>query len=292
MAGFSQDDYQQAITAGIDTGDNDPLSITGAAEGDEDLDDNLEDEVEDTTDDDITDDELGDDDQSALQGQTKAPKNTNGLYDKQSVQKIVRTRVATYQKKMEKMAPFKSAVDKICEITGLDPDSLVGRLEAMTDDEQAKILGMNVNQVRQARQARSQLQATEGKTRSLQREMDITKLKADARFADYDLFKEEIEDMLDDNPKLSVKQAYLAVKGDMALTSSAREAEQRTVEKSVIARQKGLVKPGSAGQNRATPKLSNDILMAARKVGMDPAEYAKYQGVDNLDSFRASRKKK
>lgn len=285
MGNFSQEDYQSQILAGIDGTDDDSiLSIEGN--------DDTDYEEDDVERDDIDNDEGVDDSEESPDDSETSPAEKVGTYNKDAVSKIVRTRVATYEKRLSKMAPFKNAVDKICEITGLDTNSLVARLEAMSEAEQAQILGLTPEQVRANKIAQSQLKATESQNKTLQRQMDFSQLKADKRFSDVDLFKEEIEDMLDDNPRMSVKQAYLAVKGEIALTAAERQGEERAKARQVINSQKRLVKSGPAAPAQKGPKISNEIIAAARKVGMDPAEYAAYQNVDNLDSYRNIKKKK
>lgn len=278
---FSQSEYQKQIMQGVDIGGDEVLSLGGLPE---DLEDDVEVEV---------------DEQNAVQedGEEVEVEQDEGepapdTYDKDTVQKIIRTRVKTYEKRLERMNPYKQAVEKIGEITGLSPEDLLSRLDAMSETEQAQILGITPEQVRATKSARGQLRETQQNTRSLQRDMDIMKLKADPHFKDIELFKEEIVDLLEDNPKLSVKQAYLAVKGDLALTAAARDAEERATTRQVVNAQKKVVKPGAGGTALAVRKISGDVVAAAHKVGMDPAEYAAYQGIDNLDSYRNSKKKK
>jgi len=207
-------------------------------------------------------------------------------YGKDQVQAIIKTRVGTITRKVEKLQPYKQAFDRISEITGMDVNQLMTRLNNMSEQEQATILGIPVEQVRAAKQARTQNIQTLTENQKLKRQLDEQTLKTDKRYSDYDLYKDEIDDLLEENPKLSVKQAYLLVKGDTATTAAVRDAEQRVVNKQVIARQKGIVKPSGAGSGAQGPKLSNEILSAAKAIGMDPVEYARYQAIDNIDSYR------
>ncbi len=207
-------------------------------------------------------------------------------YGKDQVQAIIKTRVGTITRKVEKLQPYKEAFDRISEITGMDVNQLMARLNNMTEQEQATILGIPVEQVRAAKQARVQNTQTLTENQKLKRQLDEQTLKTDKRYSDYDLYKDEIDDLLEENPKLSVKQAYLLVKGDTATTAAVRDAEQRVVNKQVIARQKGIVKPSGAGAGAQGPKLSNEIISAAKAIGMDPVEYARYQAIDNIDSYR------
>lgn len=212
-------------------------------------------------------------------------------YKQSQVEGIVKTRVSTLNKRVEKLNSYKTAVDKICEITGLDFDSLTSRLSGMTVDEQAKLLGMTPEQVKATQQTRAEIQREKGTSQSLQRQLEETQLKLDPKYKDIELYKEEIDDLLDDNPKLTLKQAYTLVKGDTAVQAAARDAEQRTIAKQVNSRTKAMAKGGAVSAKQA-PALSDAVVAAAKQVGMDPVEYAKFQKIENIDDYRASIKKK
>lgn len=236
-------------------------------------------------DDDIPDDEGVEDDVEDMEV-TQKPVTKEQMYGKDQVQKIVQTRVNTFTRRVEKLTPYKEAFDRISELTGMDVNQLMARINSMSDQEQAQILGMTPEQVRAARTARQEVMTERGKNQSLSRQLEETQLKTDKRFSDYDLYREEIEELLEENPKLTCKQAYTIVKGDTVTTAAVRDAEQRAINKQVIARQKGIVKPAGASTQKG-PKLSPDIVSAAQRTGMDPVEYAQFQSIDNIDAYRA-----
>ncbi len=242
-----------------------------------------EEEVEEEIDEEAEEDEeLAEDEEQPV---VRKPKD-DYRYGKDQVQAIIKTRVGTINRRVEKLQPYKEAFDRISEITGMDVSQLMTRLNSMSEQEQATILGIPVEQVRAAKQARAASTQTQTENQKLKRQLDETTLKTDRRYADYDLYKDEIDELLEDNPKLTVQQAYLLVKGDTATTAAVRDAEQRVVNKQVIARQKGIVRPSGAGPGAQGPKLSSEILTAAKAIGMDPVEYARYQSIDNIDSYR------
>lgn len=210
-------------------------------------------------------------------------------YKKDQVEKIVSTRVNTLNKRNEKLIQYKAAVDNICEITGLDFDTLTKKLTGMSPQEQAAVLGVTVEQAQAAQHTRKLEKTVLTENQRLTRQIEEKDLRADKRYSDYDIFKEEINDFLEENPKLSLKQAYLLVKGDVALEAAARDAEQAAIARQVNASNKGIVKPG--GTTGPTTKLSAGVVSAAKAVGMDPVEYANYSKVDNLDAYRAMKKK-
>lgn len=239
--------------------------------------------------------ETGDPDEDGGEDVPGSDESTDGAsdepsYKKSQVESIVKTRVGTLNRRIDKLQNFKKAVDKMCEITGLDFEKLANRLETMTVEEQAKILGMTPQQIRDAQQSRAEVAKERGVNQTLARQLEEQKLMADPKFSDFDLYKDEIDELIEENPKLTLKQAYLLAKGDTAVTSAARDAEQRALAKQVNSQKKGVVKPvGSSGKSGT--KLSAEVVSAAKAVGMDPVEYAKYQSIDNLDSYRASKKK-
>lgn len=211
-------------------------------------------------------------------------------YKKGQVEGIVKTRVATLNKRIDKLGSYKTAVDRICELTGLDFDTLTSKLGGMTEIEQAKLLGLTPEQVREKRMASAQIAKERGTNQTLTRQLEEQKLMLDPKFKDYDLYKEEIDDILEDNPKLSLKQAYTLAKGENAISAASRDAEQRAIAREVNSKSKSLVKGSSVGTKPGL-KISADVVAAAKAVGMDPAEYAKYQGIDNIDAYRNSKKK-
>ena len=226
------------------------------------------------------------DDEDEEESKTDEP-----TYKKGQVQQIVQTRVSTLNKRIEKLSGYKKAVDRICEITGLDFNNLLNKLEAMTDQQQAQILGMTVQQVQQARAARRGIVGRTDEEQSLHTKLGILELKQDRRYADVDLYSEEINDILADNPKLTVKQAYLLAKGDNAVNAATRDAEQRQIAKRVNAKSKKVIKPASGASSKG-PKLSSDIIQAAKIAGMDPVEYQQFRNMKNIDDYHKYKKSK
>ena len=87
------------------------------------------------------------------------------------------------------MKPYETAVKKISELTGLDVNNLISRLESLSDAEQAKILGITPQQLSQQKQLKQSQKAVNEQAQKLQRELDEQKLLADPKFKDYPLFK-------------------------------------------------------------------------------------------------------
>lgn len=261
-------------------------------------DDGLDDEA-------LTDDETShEDDEESLEDsdadesseeddeEDKPRKKKDSLYTKDVVQKIVKNRVGTLTRKVDRLKGYQRAVEKICDITGLDFDTLVDRLESMTDDQQAKVLGLPVSQIRQARETRRNLSREKNEKRDLQLKLGIIELRQDKRYRDIDLYVDEIKDILDDNPNLTVKQAYLLAKGDNVIEAATRDAEQRQVAKRVNAQTKKIVKSSAGPGGVTTPKISREDKAAAKLAGMDPVEYIQFKNIRNLDQYNEYRKQK
>jgi hypothetical protein len=211
-------------------------------------------------------------------------------YKKDQVKRIVQTRVQSVQKRLEKMRPYKEAVDRICEITGLDTENLIQRLSRMSVEEQAKILGVPAEQVNQNLRAKADMNRVATEKTKLERELEEQRLRTDSKYKDFDLYKDDVYDLLEEMPKLSLKQAYKLIK-DEDDSVLEREVEQRTLAKVANSQSKRLVKPigtvGNAGQ-----KLSSDIVSAANTVKMNPVEYAAFRNISNIDSYLAYKNKK
>jgi len=221
------------------------------------------------------------------EGQQEEP----SYYTQEQMESAIKNRVSTFNKKIEKMKPYEQAVKKISEITGLSIGDLVNRLEGMSDVEQAKILGVSPEQLAQQRRiTQAGKEATETATQ-LRRELEEQKLMADPKFKDYALYRDEVQDLIEENPKLTLKQAYVLAKGDLGTQAAVRDAEQRAVAKMTKSSNQRIVKPGT-NPAKASVKIDAATVAAAKKVGMDPAEYAAYAGITDLEQFERMKGKK
>lgn len=212
-------------------------------------------------------------------------------YTQEQVESAVKTRVSTFNKKIERMKPYETAVKKISDLTGMDVNTLISRLEAMSLSDQAKVLGITPAQLTQQRQMKQAQREAEQQTNQLKRELEEQKLLSDQSFRDYPLFKEEIQELIEDNPKLTLKQAYMLAKGDSGIKAAARDGEQRAVAKMAKSLKQSVVKPGAVHTNSG-PKIDQATITAAKTVGMDPAEYAAYANIDSLEAYEAMRARK
>lgn len=214
------------------------------------------------------------------------------LYTQEQVENAIKTRVSTFNRKLEKMKPYETAVKKISEITGLSVDALIARLQSMSDVEQAKILGVSPQQLALRRQIDESTKAANEQTIKLQRELEEQKMLSDPKYKDYPLYKEEVLELMDENPKLSMKQAYILAKGEKGTQAAVRDAEQRAVAKMTKSSNQRIVKPGVT-PGKTAPKIDAATIAAAKRVGMDPAEYAAFANISTLDEFeklKASKK--
>ena len=205
-------------------------------------------------------------------------------YSKKQIEHAIKSRVSTLNRKLEKYKPYEDAVRKIGEITGLSVGDLIARLEAMTDAEQAKVLGLTPEQVAQ-RRIQSQLQrAADQRTMQLQRELEEQKLISNPKYKDYFLYKDEIYEIMDENPKLTMVQAYTLAKGDKGIQAEKRDAEQRAIARLTKSSNQRVVKPG-VNTPKTEPKIDSATILAAKRVGMDPREYAIYSNISSLEEY-------
>ena len=214
------------------------------------------------------------------------------LYTQEQVENAIKTRVSTFNRKLEKMKPYEAAVKKISELTGLSVDALIARLQSMSDVEQAKILGISPEQLALRRQMAESAKAANEQTIKLQRELEEQKMLSDPKYKDFPLYKEEVLELMDENPKLTMKQAYILAKGEKGTQAAVRDAEQRAVAKMTKSSNQRIVKPG-VNPGKTAPKIDAFTIAAAKKVGMDPAEYAAFANISTLDEYerlKASKK--
>lgn len=215
--------------------------------------------------------------------QEQDPEPELPVYTKEQVESAVKMRVGTINKKVEKLKPFETAVKRMSEITGLTPEALIARLESLSDVEQAKILNVSPQELQRRRQADQVARTLREQTETAQRNLEKQTLMADPKYKDFDLYEEEIKDILSDNPKLTMKQAYVLAKGE---TPFVRDAEQRAVAKMTKSSNQRVVKPGAVSGGTPTPKIDQTTIAAARRVGMDPAEYVAYGNISDYDSYQ------
>lgn len=227
------------------------------------------------------------------EGEDGSDDSSSTFYTQEQVESAIKTRVSTFNKKIERMKPYESAVKKISDLTGMDVTTLISRLESMSITDQAKVLGVTPEELQHRKLSQQSESAAKAEADRLRRELEEQKLTSDPAYRDYPLFKEEINDLLEDNPRLTVKQAYMLVKGDSGIKAVKRDAEQRAVARMTKSSNQSVVKPGSSKSNSA-PKISPVVVQAAKKVGMDPAEYAAYSNITSMDDYEKlmSRKKK
>jgi len=218
------------------------------------------------------------------QGSNDAP-----MYSKEQVQSIIRTRVANMEKKIEKLRQAETAIDRIAEVSGLSREQLITRLNNMSNEEQAKILGIPAEQVANMRLARKAQTEQEKQIKKLNRQLEMTELKADKRYADIDLFMDDVLNKVEEHPSLSLKDAYVLVKGELGIDAKVRDAEQRAVNSQAKAKSKGLVNPVGNAQDQVK-KPDKQLITNAARVGMDANEYSAFKNIDNIDAYRAYKK--
>lgn len=278
----TQKDYQAQVTADLgNPADNAVISVRDLT----DLDDDDTPVVDETKPEGIEEDvEEGTEDVTEEQGHNDAP-----MYSKEQVQAIIRTRVANMEKKIERLRQAETAIDRIAEVSGLSREQLITRLNNMSDEEQAKILGVPVEQVANMRLARAAQIEQEKQIKKLNRQLEMTELKADKRYADIDLFMDDVLNKVEEHPSLSLKDAYVLVKGELGIDAKIRDAEQRAVNSQAKAKSKVLVNPVGNAQDQVK-KPDKQLLANASRVGMDANEYAAFKNIDNIDAYRAYKK--
>lgn len=216
-------------------------------------------------------------------------------YTKSQVQKIVQTRVKNLKSKIEKDKKYKEALSDISDITGLPEDKILTQLKNMTVKEKAKVLGLTETQVLEAEKNKKPRKST--KEIEMETKLGILELKSSVK--DIDIFEDEIKELMQDNSKLTVKQAYLLAKDasggfdfdedeeelDKKLKAAEKKAQETLKAKQLKRKQKAGASSLGASKT-GSKKLDKRIISAAKAVGMDPKEYAQYSQMKNLDDYK------
>jgi hypothetical protein len=121
-------------------------------------------------------------------------------YSAEEVSAIVKTRVGSMNKKVEKLKSYRDTVERLAELSGMTTDALMIKLSTMSDAEQAKILGLTPEQYAQKKLSTAKIKHESAETVALRRELEENKLAADPKFKDFEIYKEQVYDLLDDNP--------------------------------------------------------------------------------------------
>lgn len=286
-----QSEYQAQITKGLENTDDDAI-LTLSPEDLPDRDSGEQDnykEVIDTEEFEESEESEEPEESEEIEEDVADSSPKEEVYTKDQVQSIVRTRVANYEKRISKYKQSEEALERIAEVSGLTKEQLVTRLNSMSDAEQAQVLGIQPEQVAAMRAQKMAKMESEKQIKKLNRELELTHLKSDKKYSDIDLFLEDVLAKVEDHPSLSLKDAYTLVKGELGLTATIRDAEQRVANSQAVTKKKKLV--DSIGGSAETPKkISTDTVNNAKRVEMDPNSYEAYKQIDNIDAYRAYKK--
>jgi hypothetical protein len=254
--------------------------VNNVPESDEDI---IDDGHEELDEDQESDDQEELDDQDEQEEKPKKPKERT--YTKEQVTKIVQTRVNGMKNKLDKYDEYKSILEDMSDITGISIQELSHKIKNMGAEQQATILGVCVEEAVKLIEAKKVQRKATKTQNSAERKLEEIELKSSKKYSDYDLYKEEIETLVEENPKLTLKQAYILTKGDLGLDTEEMEIEQRARAKRVQQSQKKIVRGESGTQKISKGKISSDVMMKAKKVGMDPLEYQSMSEIKNLDDY-------
>lgn len=212
------------------------------------------------------------------------------VFTKDQVQRIIQGRVKSSQRKIEKLQPYETAMNKLTELTGMTVDDILERLNSMSVEEQAQILGVSPQDLQMQNSAKQAQRMAEKKLNEANRSLEEQKILANPKCADFALYREEIYDLVEENPKLSLTQAYTLVKSETMADTVARDAEQRAVAKMKKSTNQKVVKPGQA--QKKAERFEPGVVEAATKVGMTPQEYAAFANMSSYEDYEKMMKDK
>ena len=254
----------------------------------EDDDDELE---NDETDEDGADEEA-DEDEDDETDEPEESKQKPKLYTAEQVSKRVQRRVNAKNAKIAALQEDSELVEELCELAGLDKQTLKARLSAMPTETKAKLMRVPVAEVQAKSIMSKNMRELKARERKIELQTAETALKADKRYSDFDEYKDEIYEMLETHPNLSLKEAYVLTKASDGLEGLERIAEQRVLAKRAAKSKKGVVKGSGVVTSSKTTRIPADVRKVAEAMGMSPQEYMKYQKITSLSQLENKKKKK
>jgi hypothetical protein len=258
-------------------------------------DDELEDETEENDDEEDDDEEESEDESDEddeEEDEKPKPQQSKSVFTKEDVSRMVQRRINSKNAKIKTLQEDSDLIEELCELAGMSKSDLRTRLQAMPIETRAKLMGLSVNEV----QTKSMMSKQMRELKKMERETKLkeaeTALKKNKQFADFDDIKDEVYDILETYPSMSLQDAYAFVKatGD-GLTNMTRQIEQRVLEKKAAQSKKKVVKP-SGGVVDKKKSLSSEEKMVAEKMGLTEAEYISFQRVSSIDEMPRKKKKK
>jgi hypothetical protein len=162
----------------------------------------------------------------------------------------------------------------------------------MSDEVKAQLMGVPVEQLRMNLQNTRNTRDLDRRERKIKLDAEKSELKSNKKFADFKDYEDEVNDILERVPSLSVKQAYYLAKSDDDFGAITREAEQRIIEAQARRNRKQVVKPSSTVvSNQKTKPISREIRETAAAFNMTPQEYMRYMDIESQDDYLRNTKK-
>ncbi len=263
----------------------------------DDLEDESNPEIEDTDesdgDEDIEPEEEEENESRGKVKQTKRDVKNQPVFTKDDVSKIVSRRVNSKNARIKALEEENEILDEICEITGLTRAQLRQKFSSMSDQEKAQIMGITPEQVSLRNLISRRDRELKRKEAELKLKDEITALKSDKRYSDFDEYEDDIKDTLERYPHMSVKEAYKFVKANLYDDEDTQKLiEQRIIEQKASKSSKKVVTGGGVAKTNKAPQLSPKELRVASLMGLTPAEYMKYQNIYSLDQNNKRKKEK
>lgn len=209
-------------------------------------------------------------------------KKSDAKKEDNSVAKAVIAERKRLQAQMADLRKQAALAEKLMKLVGVsDVADLQARLDAAEAAKIAKEKGIAPELAMAQLQQQRQLEAQQREIRKLKYSQEVAELKRDPFFADIDDFREEFEEVAE-RTGLSLKEVYMAKRGDMRMREYEREVEQRTLARRQKS-QKAKVDTTPSGEQIKKEKVNLPpdamaVAQAAVKMGIfkSVAEYAKF----------------
>lgn len=280
------DEYEDSETD-EETDDADTYEETEETDSDEDSDPDEESDWEDGS------GESDDEEFSQKETGRKNKKNDVKYYTSEEVSRMVRKRVNSKNIKIKNLKADSELIDDLCDLTGLDRTTLKGRLDSLPVETKASLMKVPVSEVQNKTLMSKQSRELAARERKMELKAQEAELKADKKYSDFDEYKDEIYDTVEEYPNMSLKQAYVLVKSENGgFEQLERTVEQRVMAQKAAQKKKSIVKGNGIVTHAKATTISPEVREISEMMGISPQEYMRYSKITSLGQLDKMSKNK
>lgn len=215
------------------------------------------------------------------------------MIPKSQVERAIQARLAQAQRSTGELQRHKTIVDRISSITGQSVEAIEAQLDGLALENEAQRLGVNPQVAQAITQMNTALRQTQATNRQMQLDLEESQLKTNPMFA---------QALADKDTSARVKE--MAMKTGLPLekafwlsegTSYAQNMEKQIEARVTANIQNRMGKGGILTEDTSkfdSLGLDPEELAYCQSTGRDPEEYAALKNMNNIEQYRAHKKKK